>query len=88
MAEILKSPETANTKDLVASISREILNPEMAACASSYESIDKKLTTGFGTIWETSKSPQQETKGDQILARKETVRRLILVKWETLLYVV
>ena len=43
MAEILKSPEMANTKDLVASISREILNPEMAACASSYESIDKKL---------------------------------------------
>ena len=43
MAEILKSPETANTKDLVASISREILNPEMAAVASSYESIDKKL---------------------------------------------
>ena len=50
MAEILKSPEMANTKDLVASISREILNPEMAAVASSYESIDKKLKRKLKSI--------------------------------------
>ena len=43
MEEILENPKTANTKTLLASISKEILNPEMAACASSYASIDKKL---------------------------------------------
>ena len=44
------------------------------------EKIEVKDTrAGFGTIWETIKSPHKETKGDQILMRKETVRRLILM---------
>ena len=43
MEEMLENPKTANAKNLLASISKEILNPEMAAFASSYASIDKKL---------------------------------------------
>ena len=43
MEEILENPKTANAKDLLASISKEILNPEMAAFASSHSSIEKKL---------------------------------------------
>ena len=43
MEEMLENPKTANTKTLLAAISKEILNPEMAAFASSYASIDKKL---------------------------------------------
>ena len=43
MEEILKNPETATAKNLLLSISEEILNPEMAAFASSYNTISKKL---------------------------------------------
>ena len=35
MDEILENPKTATAKNLLASISKEILNPEMAAFASS-----------------------------------------------------
>ena len=43
MEEMLENPKTANAKNLLASISKEILNPEMAAFASSHSSIEKKL---------------------------------------------
>ena len=43
LEEMLENPKTANTKTLLANISKEILNPDMAAFASSYASIDKKL---------------------------------------------
>ena len=43
LEEILRNPETANAKNLLLSISKEILNPEMAAFASSYQTIRVKL---------------------------------------------
>ena len=43
MDEILENPKTATAKNLLASISKEILNPEMAAFASSHDSIMKKF---------------------------------------------
>ena len=43
LEEILRNPETANAKNLLFSISKEILNPEMAAFASSYQTIRVKL---------------------------------------------
>ena len=43
MEEILRSPNTATAKNLLLSISKEILNPEMAAFASSYETIAVRL---------------------------------------------
>ena len=43
LEEMLKNPETASAKNLLLSISREILNPEMAAFASSYATLAKKL---------------------------------------------
>ena len=43
LAEMLKNPETASAKNLLLSISREILNPEMAAFASSYATLAKRL---------------------------------------------
>ena len=43
LEEVLRNPETATAKNLLASISKEILNPEMAAFASSYQTIAVKL---------------------------------------------
>ena len=43
MEEILKNPETATGQKLLLLISKEILNPEMAAFASSYSTIKRKL---------------------------------------------
>ena len=43
LEEILRNPKTANAKNLLLSISKEILNPEMAAFASSYATISVKL---------------------------------------------
>ena len=43
MEEILKNPETATGKKLLLAISEEILNPEMAAFASSFNTIQRKL---------------------------------------------
>ena len=43
MEEMLRNPKTANAKNLFFSISEEILNPEMAAFASSYETIRAKF---------------------------------------------
>ena len=43
LEEMLKNPETASAKNLLLSISRKILNPEMAAFASSYATLAKKL---------------------------------------------
>ena len=43
LEEILRNPKTATAKNLLLSISKEILNPEMAAFASSYATIAVKL---------------------------------------------
>ena len=43
LEEVLRNPKTATAKNLLASISKEILNPEMAAFASSYQTIAVKL---------------------------------------------
>ena len=43
LEEMLKNPETASAKNLLLSISREILNPEMAAFASPYATLARKL---------------------------------------------
>ena len=43
MEEILRNPETATAKDLFFSISKEILNQEMASFASSYAAITRRL---------------------------------------------
>ena len=43
LKEMLKNPETASANNLLLSISTEILNPEMAAFASSYATLAKKL---------------------------------------------
>ena len=43
LEEMLRNPETACAKNLLLSISKEILNPEMAAFASSLATLAKKL---------------------------------------------
>ena len=43
LEEVLRNPETATAKNLLASISKEIHTPEMAAFASSYQTIAVKL---------------------------------------------
>ena len=43
MEEILRNPKSANAKNLLVSISKEILSPEMAAFASSYQTLAVRL---------------------------------------------
>ena len=43
LEEMLKNPETANAKNLLLSISKEIHNPEMAAFTSSQTTLARKL---------------------------------------------
>ena len=43
LEEMLTNPETASAKNLLLAISREIFNPEMAAFASSLNTLAKRL---------------------------------------------
>ena len=43
MEESLRHPKVATAKNLLVAISKEILNPEMAAFASSYQTIAVRL---------------------------------------------
>ena len=43
LEEMLRNPETASPRNLLLSISKEILNPEMASFASSLTTLAKKL---------------------------------------------
>ena len=43
LEEIVRNPKLATAKNLLVSISKEIINPEMAAFASSYQTIAVRL---------------------------------------------